>query len=129
MPIFKRLWNVIRPHRVSEGIEQETQIHLALLEEEERARGLSPEDARATARRRFGNVTQTNEKTRDMDLLGWLETTRKDLHYAARVLRKSPAFSVFAVGSGQVRFAQVVQLVPPWSSTCHRWKKARPKQT
>src|SRR5229473_6495680 len=97
MSIFKRLWNVMRPRRVNEEIRQEMEMHLALLEEEERARGLSAGDARATARQRFGNTTLSNEKTREMDLLGWLEAAKKDLFYAARVLRKSPSFTVFAV--------------------------------
>lgn len=58
MPIFKRLWNVIRPHRVSEGIEQETQTHLALLEEEERARtepGGRPRDGAPPLRQRYAD--------------------------------------------------------------------------
>src|SRR5437588_3099812 len=96
MPIFKRLWNVIRARHVSDDIQQELETHLALLEEEEQKLGRSPGDARAAARRRFGNAALTNEKTREADLAGGLEAAKKDLLYAARVLRKSPGFSVFA---------------------------------
>src|SRR5258708_5292405 len=97
MFIFQRLWNVIRPGRVNDEIRQEMETHLALLEEEEQSRGVSDSEALRIARQRFGNTTGAAEKTRDMDLLGWLETAKKDALYAARVLRKSPAFTAFAV--------------------------------
>src|SRR2546423_3763222 len=32
-----------------------------------------------------------------MDVIGWIDTARKDLRYASRVLRKTPAFSFTAV--------------------------------
>src|SRR5438552_17567413 len=127
MSILKRLWNVIRPRRVNEEIRQEMETHLALLEEEERARGLGAGDARAMARRRFGNATSSSERTREKDLLGWLEAAKKDLFYAARVLRKSPACTVFAVlaialgiGSTTLMFSIVNSLIlqpPPFPNS------------
>jgi hypothetical protein len=122
MTIFQRLWNVIRPRRVNDEIQQEMETHLALLEEEEQSRGVSGGEAQRIARQRFGNTTRTAEKTREMDLLGWLETGKKDLFYAARVLRKSPAFTVFAllaialgIGSTTLMFSILNSLVlqPP----------------
>src|SRR5438105_4671646 len=97
MSIFERLRNVFRPRRLNDEIQQEMETHLALLEEEESTPGRAPEIARASARRRFGNSTRFQEQTREMDLVSWLEVAAKDIHYAFRVLRKSPAFSFFAV--------------------------------
>ena len=89
MPIFKRLWNVIRARHVSDDIQQELETHLALLEEEEQKLGRSPGDARAAARRRFGNAALTNEKTREADLAGWLEAASAFTSAASSSARSS----------------------------------------
>jgi predicted permease len=59
--------------------------------------GKSAEQARASAVREFGNVVLVKEVTRDMWGFRWLETVLQDLRYAARGLRRSPAFSLVVV--------------------------------
>ena len=48
---------------------------------------------------RFGGVTQTKEMYREVRAFLWLECLRRDVGYAMRSLRKSPAFSTAAVAT------------------------------
>ncbi len=59
--------------------------------------GLSREDATRAARAEMGSIAAVKDHTRDV---GWetaLESLSRDLRYAARTLRKSPAFSIVAI--------------------------------
>src|SRR5262245_53062766 len=52
MSVLRRLWNNLRRNRMDADIQQELETHLALLEEEERSRGLTVSEARTRARSR-----------------------------------------------------------------------------
>ena len=54
------------------------------------AKGLEPDEAARQAERRFGNVTQLREQSRDIRLSAALENTFQDIRYALRGMRKSP---------------------------------------
>jgi predicted permease len=61
--------------------------------------GLSPDDARAEARRRFGNVTSTRERFYERGRLLWLDHFVQDLRCAARNLRRAPIAATVAIAS------------------------------
>ena len=61
------------------------------------ARGERTKDAEAGARREFGNVTHVKEVTRETWGTLWIERLVQDLRYAARSLRRTPAFSLVAI--------------------------------
>ncbi len=88
---------MVRPHRLDREIEREMAFHVAELTDELMAKGMDHDEACRAARRRFGNYALQKERTRDMDILGWLESTLKDIRLAARGLCKSPGFSVVVV--------------------------------
>jgi putative ABC transport system permease protein len=57
------------------------------------ARGLSPDEARYAALRKFGNVTRIKEDTRAVWSFVWLEQLHQDARYAFRALRRDPVFA------------------------------------
>ena len=90
MSPLRRLWNVVRRARMDDDLRQELETHLALLEEEERAQGLSVEQARHKARSRFGNPLSYREQALDGVVARWLENAWQDARFAVRQLRKAP---------------------------------------
>ena len=85
--------------RLERDLEEEMQFHLAMREERNRALGLASTAARAEALRRFGNVSLLKEDSREMWVFSWVETLWKDIHYAARILAKSPGFVAVVICS------------------------------
>ncbi|HEX8209122.1 MAG TPA: ABC transporter permease [Longimicrobium sp.] len=94
---FKRFANLGRRDRVTHEIDRELDFHLAELADELVAGGMSEGEARREARRRFGNPAVQRERTRDVDVMVWLESMGADLRYAVRSLRASPGFALAAV--------------------------------
>ncbi|HXY31847.1 MAG TPA: ABC transporter permease [Gemmatimonadaceae bacterium] len=97
MSWVRRFVNVLRPARLGRDLDRELQFHIAERADDLVARGMSPSDAAREARRRFGHLTSLKERTRDTDVVGWLETLAADIRYALRGLRATPAFTLVAV--------------------------------
>jgi len=96
-------WSFRRPK--DDELEKEIAAHIALETEAFREAGLSSQDARHAAHRIFGNATLAKEDTRAVWTHIWLERLRSDVRFAARLLRRHPAFSavtltVLALGIG-----------------------------
>jgi predicted permease len=82
---------------LGDDLREELDAHLELEIEECLARGMSLEEARATARRRFGNTTLLHENVREAWAFPLFENCLKDLAYASRMMRKNPAFALAAI--------------------------------
>src|SRR5688572_26794227 len=94
-----RLRALFGVRQLDREIDDEITSHLAEATEEYVRQGLSLEEARLAARRRFGGVTQTREVHREARSFMWLEEVPRDLRYALRTLRKSPAFTTTAAAT------------------------------
>ncbi len=76
---------------------EELRSHIDFAIEENLMRGMSREEARTTALRQFGGVTQTKEDLRRMRGLPFLEVSAQDVRYGLRQLRNAPGFTITAV--------------------------------
>lgn len=97
LTFISRLTGLVRRRRMERSMTEEMQAHLDVLTEDNIAAGMSPEEARFAAQRRFGGRDQIQEKCRDERGLVWLETLGKDLRFAVRSLVRTPGFTVAVV--------------------------------
>jgi predicted permease len=92
----RRLWTKLRGllgAAAPSEFDDEVLEHLRLLTERYVRHGMTPEEASAAARRQFGNMAVLREDRREMQTVVAIETVARDIAYAARTLRRSPAFA------------------------------------
>jgi predicted permease len=92
-----RLRSLFRRPRVESDLDRELSFHLEQQILENLAAGMSPDEARAAAHRALGGLMQIQEECRDTRRVGFLETLARDLHFAARLLARTPGFTVIIV--------------------------------
>jgi putative ABC transport system permease protein len=115
---IRRLWNVVRRSRMDDDLKQELDTHLALIEEEGRAHGLSADEARQEARLRFGNPLAYRERALDAGIATWIIDAWRDVIFAARRLVRGPGFTLtsvltlaLAIGANAAIFVVVQRVV------------------
>jgi putative ABC transport system permease protein len=95
--IWGRVIDRFRRCRLETDLESQLAYHRDALEAEARAQGLSPDDARAAARRAMGGLTQVQDAYRDQLTIPVIDALWQDIRYGCRVLARGPAFSMVAV--------------------------------
>lgn len=86
-----------RKRRADEDFAREIDAHLAVETDRLISEGLSPDEARATARRGFGNVVWAQERFYESQRTMWLDDMQGDIRYALRTLARNPGFAAVAV--------------------------------
>jgi macrolide transport system ATP-binding/permease protein len=86
-----------RRKRMLAELEQDIRDHLERETEDNIDRGMSPEDARLAALRKFGNVARVKEQTWEVWNVVWLEQLFQDVRFGVRTLLRSPGLTVAAV--------------------------------
>ena len=87
----------MRRKRMLEALDEDIRDHIERETQDNIERGMSPEEARYAARRKFGNVTLVKEETRDVWSFIWLEQLLEDIRFGLRLLRKNPGFTAVAM--------------------------------
>src|SRR5580698_1514047 len=73
------------------------ELHLAEKAAKLQADGMTPERARAEARRRFGNVGLKHEESREIWMTRFWSELGRDVRYGCRTMTANKAFSALAV--------------------------------
>ena len=128
---IRRVFSVPRLARTAHhDVDDEIRFHIESRVADLVARGLSDADARETAMREYGDVVASRHELTRLDRrrlarIGWVtrfETLRQDLRYAARGLRRQPAFALsviivlsLGIGANATMFGVIDQLLlqPP----------------
>ncbi len=94
---WRRVIALFTSGSIDRDIDKELRLHVDLLAEEYERAGMSPEDARRAALRRFGNVLHLRERGHDVRGFRMLEAVLRDAKYGVRGLLRTPVFTATAV--------------------------------
>ena len=76
---------------------EEMEFHIESMAEDLVAQGISREEARAAAHRKFGNMTQKSEEARSTWIARWMGDLVQDLRQSFRGMRRDAGFTAFTV--------------------------------
>jgi len=97
MSLIRRTANLFGRSRVHREIDVELRSHIALRMEDNLALGMSPDEARRDVLLRFGNPIAIRERVVAVDAALALDGVVRDIRYALRQLRRTPAFAATAI--------------------------------
>ena len=91
------LRNLFHKQREERELDEEVRASEQLLVDENIHAGMNPQEARRQARLELGGVEQVKEQVREIRAGHLLDALGCDVRYAARTMRRSPAFTTTAV--------------------------------
>jgi macrolide transport system ATP-binding/permease protein len=93
---FNKIGMLLRRERFNSELDEEMTFHREQKEKELREAGVAPSEAHHAAALEFGNPTRLKEQSNEVVRFRF-ETVWQDLHFAARQLRRGPAFTFTAI--------------------------------
>ena len=96
--LWRRLVHLVLRDRKTAELEEEMRLHVELRAEALRRSGVSGEEARYAAMRRFGHQSTIQQESRDMWGMHRSEDLAQDLRFAVRRLRQRPGFAAAVIG-------------------------------
>jgi putative ABC transport system permease protein len=97
--LLYRLRALFRRAAVERELDEELRFHVEREAEKYVRAGLPSPEAARQARLKFGGSVAVAEACRDARGLGWLESSRRNLRYALRLLRRQPGFAFIAIAT------------------------------
>jgi predicted permease len=94
---LSRLAGLFQKDKRDAEMAEEMQAHVDLLIERNIAAGMLPHEARNAALRQFGGVERVKEIAREQRVWRWADEFLQDLRFGARMLFRSPGFSILAI--------------------------------
>jgi len=88
---------MLRRAQLDHDLDEELRSHIEMRAADNTAAGMSPQQARYEAQKRFGNTTLLKEDTRGVDIISWLDEAARDFRLALRLLQRSPGFTIVAI--------------------------------
>ena len=92
-----RLRSLFWKQRADAELDEELEFHVDEQAAAYVAQGMGPDEARYSALRALGGVTQIKEECRDMRRVNFLDNFMQDLRFGFRMLVRNPGFSTMAV--------------------------------
>jgi len=93
----RRMGMLLNRRQFREDLEAEMKLHVDLRRQQQVERGLSEEDARAAANRRFGHAASMKERSHSAWGWTWLESLLQDTMYGVRAMLRSPGITAIAL--------------------------------
>src|SRR5271167_4873344 len=95
--LLARFTSLVRRTRLDVDLDEELRSHIDLATAENMTLGMNRKEARRSALRSFGGVTQTREAYRIRRGFPFFDQLARDLRYGCRQLLRAPGFALTAI--------------------------------